>query len=650
LNALTGTAAGNYTASLDTTGNTLTITPANLTVSLTNPAQTKVYGTNDPALGGIGMTLTGLVNNGAIVTWNGAASVNDSAVTGTAASLTRASGENVGSYNITNGSATLSASGGNYTQSFSAANSPALAITQAALTVDLTSNASKTYGTNDPSVNTTTPVFTGRVNTTVTDWNGTPTLIDDTVAGAITLASLTRASGETVTAPGPSYAITGGTAGGTAIGNYTPTVNTNGHVLDITAAPLTVSLTTPAQTKLYGANDPALGGIGMTLNGLVNNPAVVTWNGTVAVNDSAVTGTAASLARTPGENVGSYNITNGSATLSASGGNYTQSFSAANGPTLAITRAALTVSLTSPAQTKVYGANDPTLGGIGMTLSGLVNNPAVVTWNGTVAVNDSAVSGTAASLTRAAGENVGSYNITNGSATLSASGGNYAQSFSAANSPALAITPAPLTITADDKSRPTGVANPPFTATYSGLVQGSNNVASWNGTVTINDTPASLGGALAFATPATPSSPAGTYNITPSGQTSTNYAIAYVDGSLTVFTPGNVTPYANQTLVGALASTYSGEIQLPPRRTVSGPTGDWGQSPGLPYTLPGVQPDGRTAGSESSGSDSQPQGNVSEPGAEPIINGAVRDLVKIINGGVRMSSRQGGWLRQVNRR
>jgi hypothetical protein len=310
------------------------------------------------------------------------------------------------------------------------------------------------------------------------------------------------------------------------------------------------------------------------------------------------------------------------------------------------------MSLTNPAQTKVYGANDPALDGIGMTLTGLVNNPAVSTWNGTVAVNDSAVTGTAASLTRGAGENVGSYNVTNGSAVLSASGGNYTQSFSAANSPVLAITPAPLTIAADDKSRPSGLPNPPFTATYSGLVQGANNVASWNGTVTINDTPGTLGGALAFATPATPSSPAGTYNITPSGQTSTNYAITYVDGSLTVvnLTPGQVTPYANQTLVGSLASTYSGEVQLPSRRAVSGPTGDWKQSPGLPYTMPGVQPNGRTASNESSGSESQPQGNVSAAGTEPIINGAVRELMAIVDGGMRMSSRQGGSLRYVNRR
>jgi hypothetical protein len=388
----------------------------------------------------------------------------------------------------------------------------------------------------------------------------------------------------------------------------------------------------------------------------------------VAVNDSAVTGTAASLTRAAGENVGSYNITSGSATLSASGGNYTQSFSAANGPKLTITPAPLAVSLTNPAQTKQYGANDPSLGGtgIGMTLTGLVNNPALVTWNGTVAVNDSAVTGTAASLTRVAGENVGSYNITNGRANLSGSAGNYTQSFSAANSPVLTITPKPLTITADNASRPVGVPNPPFTATYSGLVRGSNNVATWNGVVSINDTPASLGGTLVFATPATTSSPAGAYAITPSGQTSTNYTITYVDGTLTVTSTG---ASANPALVSAQASIFSGQDQLPPP-AVSGPTAGWGQSTPLPSALPGVQPNAKTAssgpvtvaegGAGASGtpfgfilavfSEDQSQDNVSKPVAEPMINGAVRELVSIVGGGVRMSSAQAGALRWVSGR
>lgn len=41
-------------------------------------------------------------------------------------------------------------------------------------------------------------------------------------------------------------------------------------------------------------------------------------------------------------------------------------------------------------------------------------------------------------------------------------------------------------------------------------------------------------GTLGFTTPATIASPPGPYAITPTGQTSTNYAITYVDGVLTI--------------------------------------------------------------------------------------------------------------------
>src|SRR5207342_602474 len=114
------------------------------------------------------------------------------------------------------------------------------------------------------------------------------TAIDDTVAGAVTLASLTRTAGETVTAPGPSYAITGGTAGGTRIGNYTPTVNANGHVLTINPVALTVDLTTDA-SKSYGANDPSVNATTPTFTGRVNT-SVTDWNGTVTAIDDTVAG------------------------------------------------------------------------------------------------------------------------------------------------------------------------------------------------------------------------------------------------------------------------------------------------------------------------------------------------------------------------
>jgi hypothetical protein len=82
------------------------------------------------------------------------------------------------------------------------------------------------------------------------------------------------------------------------------------------------------------------------------------------------------------------------------------------------------------------------------------------------------------------------------------------------------ITPAPLSIVADDKERQIDTPNPPFTATYVGLLGG--------------DTPGSLAGTLDFLTAATTDSPEGIYSITPFGQGSTNYSISYLDGLLEV--------------------------------------------------------------------------------------------------------------------
>jgi len=91
---------------------------------------------------------------------------------------------------------------------------------------------------------------------------------------------------------------------------------------------------------------------------------------------------------------------------------------------------------------------------------------------------------------------------------------------SATASAAINVTPASLAITAASSSRSYGQANPLFTATYSGFVNG--------------DTTTVLAGTLNCTTTATPSSPVGTYPITCSGLTATNYAISFVPGVLTV--------------------------------------------------------------------------------------------------------------------
>jgi filamentous hemagglutinin family protein len=107
------------------------------------------------------------------------------------------------------------------------------------------------------------------------------------------------------------------------------------------------------------------------------------------------------------------------------------------------------------------------------------------------------------------------------------------------------ITPKALTVTADDKSKSAGTPNPPFTASYSGFVAGEGL--------------ADLGGSLLFSTPATVASPVGSYLVTPSGLTSSNYAIGFIDGLLFVTDPATV---SNPAAAGAIASIFATDDRL----------------------------------------------------------------------------------------
>ncbi|MGJ1368757.1 MBG domain-containing protein [Sphingobacterium spiritivorum] len=239
----------------------LTISKANLTV--TADAKTKVYGSSDPALT---YKVTGMVNNDAATV-----------VTGT---LKRATGENVGTYAISNND--LAAS--NYTITYVGAD---LTITKANLTVTADAKT-KVYGTADPSL---TYKVTGMVNND---------------AATVVTGTLRRATGENV----GTYTISNNDL---AASNYTITYV--GANLTITKANLTV--TADAKTKVYGTTDPALT---YKVTGMVNNDAA-----------TVVTGT---LKRATGENVGTYAISNND--LSAS--NYTITYVGAN---LTITKAAI---------------------------------------------------------------------------------------------------------------------------------------------------------------------------------------------------------------------------------------------------------------------------------------------------------------------
>ena len=104
------------------------------------------------------------------------------------------------------------------------------------------------------------------------------------------------------------------------------------------------------------------------------------------------------------------------------------------------------------------------------------------------------------------------------------------------------IAPAPLSVTADDKSITYGDEAPAYTETYSGFVGGENKDV--------------LTGTLILSCTYAKGNDAGTYPITPSGLSSTNYKITFVGGTLTVERKGLVRPTAS-----VKTYTYNGSAQ-----------------------------------------------------------------------------------------
>ena len=100
------------------------------------------------------------------------------------------------------------------------------------------------------------------------------------------------------------------------------------------------------------------------------------------------------------------------------------------------------------------------------------------------------------------------------------------------------VTPAPLTITADDQTKAYGAELPLLTVSYMGFVNG--------------DTPASLSTQVVLTTPATANSPAAIYPINVGYATSNDYNIILISGSLTVIP--NLAPAAITTTLDVATS------------------------------------------------------------------------------------------------
>lgn len=144
--------------------------------------------------------------------------------------------------------------------------------------------------------------------------------------------------------------------------------------------------------------------------------------------------------------------------------------------------------------------------------------PVTASYSGFITGESNSVLTTQPTCTTSAGAtaHVGGHPSTTTCAGAAAA--NYTITYGAAGT--TTITPASLTITALGKSRLVGQANGAFTATTTGFVNG--------------ETLANLSGTLGFSTSATTTSGPGSYPVQPSGVSSTDYAISFVPGIVTV--------------------------------------------------------------------------------------------------------------------
>jgi hypothetical protein len=248
-----------------------------------------------------------------------------------------------------------------------------------------------------------------------------------------------------------------------------------------------LTITAKNQTKTYG--EPlVLGTSQFTASGLVGSDSV-----------DSVTLTSAGASATATVAGGPYPITP-SAAVGTGLANYTISYVDGS---LTVSKAALTV--TADNRIKTYGS-ELDLGTGAFTADGLVNSDTVtgVRLASPGAAADASVAGNPYPITASAavGTGLGNYAITYVSGVLT-------------------VNAKALTIGADGVSTTYG-QTPSFSVTVTGLVAG-DNLSSGN-----------FGGTLAFAPTADPAKPVGSYTITPSGLTSTNYAITYAPGTWTV--------------------------------------------------------------------------------------------------------------------
>jgi len=246
--------------------------------------------------------------------------------------------------------------------------------------LDITANdQSKTYGA--------TFTFAGTEFTTVAGQ-----LVNGDTVTSVTLTSAGAAGTATVTAPGPTYAITPSAAVGSGLGNYT--ISYHNASVGLTVNPKGLDITANDRTKTYGDTVSFAGteftpGTGQLVNGDTVTSVTLTSAGTVAT---------ASVAGSP------YAIA-ASAAVGTGLGNYTISYH--NAPIgLTVNRAHLTV--TANDKSKTY--NGASFTAFTVTITGFKNGETVAVVSGSATYTGNAVGATLP----------GTYTITPQAGTLNA--------------------------------------------------------------------------------------------------------------------------------------------------------------------------------------------------------------------------------------
>jgi MBG domain (YGX type)/Domain of unknown function (DUF4214) len=546
--SITASAAvdSNYTISY--VAGTLSVTTAPLTITADN--QTKVYGAALPTLTA---SYTGFVNGDTSASLTTAPTI---VTTATAASHVPGS-----PYSITASSAVDT----DYTISYVAGS---LSVTTAPLTITA-NNQTKVYGAALPTL---TASYTGFVNGDTSASLATPPTLVSTATAASHVA-------------GSPYAIT---ASGAIDADYT--ISYVAGNLSVTTAPLTI--TANSFTIAFGQNNPTLTASysgfvngdtsaslttpvslstvpSMTIPGVYNIFATgaadpdysITENlGELTITQAQLTITVNSLSKVYGAALPTLTVsyagfingdtpadlstlptitTTATAVSDVSGSPYSITASGAVDPNylivyvagnLTVTPAPLTIAAAN--STKVYGQLVPTLTG---TVTGVLNGDNVTAQYGTTATSSSNVvpGGFPITVTGLLGTKAGDYSIQNSTAGT------------------LTVTPAPLTVGGTILAKVYGQANPTFGTYYTGFVLGQN--------------PSVLSGTLGFSTIASSSAHVGDYLVTPSGLTSSNYAISFVNGGLAV-TPASLVVTAPSLFksygqaVPTLTPTFSGFV------------------------------------------------------------------------------------------